>query len=533
MDSIRKIITFVTAPIKNFFSNFFPKDFPKRKLFPLLLMLIIEAVSQTIINSYIGYLIVDMGMVTSTNQAGRYSGWLISSFSIAQFLSAFLIGAMSDNFGRRPILLIGTFGIALCNILFGFSTNYYYAICVRLMCGFLNGNVGVIKTYMGELTTDSNRVQTFSFVGLCWSFGAVFGNFLGGVLYNPVRLYPTLFQSAKVFKMFPALLPQLFVSVLGFFSYVMAYFYLLENTKNSSNETENIKTAQNKCKKFGESFKKTFTGMSHFFIKENLWSLCASLEYACLAFLNTTFITIYPLLMIASVGHGGLGQTTEGVGYFAAISSLGGFFTLLFLYKPLVNYLGLRYTFILSSVITALFYGIFPSLEGVNGSSKMVQWSVFGVYAFVWNVCSQNCFSSISVLIVNGTTNQYMGAANGVAQTFGSLTRVVGPICVSPFLSWCLNNGLKYPLNQYMPFYLMMILGITTSVLVFAFPLKVDFVKKEKIGADVKEEKKNNHKYKILKEKEDKEGDLEIEMNQVNELEGEFCASITDKMDFK
>ena len=113
------------------------------------MMLLIEGISVTMIGSYAGYLIVDVGAAKSVDEAGSYSGWLSSAFSMAQFFSSFVIGALSDNLGRRPMLLIGTFGIALTNILFGFSFNYYYCICVRLLNGCLNGNIGVVKNYMG------------------------------------------------------------------------------------------------------------------------------------------------------------------------------------------------------------------------------------------------------------------------------------------------------------------------------------------------------------------------------------------------
>ncbi|KAL7716083.1 Major Facilitator Superfamily [Entamoeba marina] len=119
--------------IKGAIVNFFPKNFPKRKLFPLLLMLFIEGLCTTILNSYIGYLMVDIGLAEDTSDAGNYSGWLIGSFSAAQFISSYIIGALSDVVGRRPMLLVGAFGVGCSNLMFGFTFNYYY----MLFCSYI------------------------------------------------------------------------------------------------------------------------------------------------------------------------------------------------------------------------------------------------------------------------------------------------------------------------------------------------------------------------------------------------------------
>ncbi|BFU24091.1 transporter, major facilitator family protein [Entamoeba histolytica HM-1:IMSS-B] len=469
-----RVIEVLCQGIKDYFINFFPKGIPKKKLFPLLLMLLIEGISQNILNAYVGYLIVDMGTVSSLNEVGNYSGWLISSFSIAQFTSSFIIGALSDNLGRRPMLMVGTFGIAISNILFGFSFNYYFVVAMRLLNGMLNGTVGIVKAYMGEITDDSNRVQAFSFNGLTWSIGSVIGSFLGGVLYDPVNKYPAIFGKITIFKRFPALLPQLSVASFGFIALILAYFYLLENNVIKHEQKQEH---QNKCLSILNSLKNTFKRMFKFFNKKNFWSIYCSILYSIHGFGNTTFMTIYPLLMIASVGNGGFGLKTNEVGYFAAVASLGSLTTLLFFYKPLVRIFGLRLTYVMTIICTSMFYGIFPSLEGFNGSSLTIKWVVYSAFSFCWNLVTQNGFSSISTLLVNAADVEYMGSANGIAQTFVSATRVLGPIIISPLLSWGLSNEFSYPLNQYLPFYILMIVGVINSIMMLFTPSSIDFVK--------------------------------------------------------
>ena len=471
LEAIKNFFIKIKDIIVDFCVNYFPKGFPKRKLFPLLLMLLIEGISTTMIGAYGGYLLVDIGMAKDVDDAGTYTGWLTSSFHIAQFLSSFVIGALSDNIGRRPMLLFGTFGIALTNILFGFSFNFYYAIAMRFINGLINGNIGVVKTYMGEVSTPENRVKTFSFVGLTWAVGSVVGNFLGGILYDPCTKYPSVFGTSGLFKQFPALLPQGSVGIVGFIVLILAYFYLPENIVPGKLD-ESVKV--NKCKSILESIKMVFVKMYRFFNRKNKWSLFCTFEYFLLGFCHTTFLTLYPLLIIASVGNGGFGLTTNEVGYFSAIAFTGSIVTLSFFYNPLVRLFGMRKTFSITAYITACFYGLYPALEGLNDSSDGVKWTCYALLAFGWNLANQCTFSAIMTLIVNGCEASYMGSANGIAQMVVSLGRILGPILLSPLLSWSLDNGLSYPFNQYLPFYILLVIACINASLMFITPERIE-----------------------------------------------------------
>lgn len=61
-------------------------------------------------------------------------------------------GAYSDRVGRKPVLLMGCAGTVLSLIIVGLSPNFWVALLGRALGGFLNGNIGVIQTMVGELT---------------------------------------------------------------------------------------------------------------------------------------------------------------------------------------------------------------------------------------------------------------------------------------------------------------------------------------------------------------------------------------------
>jgi MFS family permease len=71
----------------------------------------------------------------------------------------------SDKIGRRPVLLIGLIGNTITILAFGQSHTLTWAIASRAACGFLNGNIGVAKSVMGEITDATNQAKGFSIFG--------------------------------------------------------------------------------------------------------------------------------------------------------------------------------------------------------------------------------------------------------------------------------------------------------------------------------------------------------------------------------
>ena len=83
-------------------------------------------------------------------QLGLYSGLLASCFPFAQFLSSVLWGRISDKFGRKPAIICGLAGVACATLAFGLASSYAAAFAARFAGGLLNGNVGVLKSYLGR-----------------------------------------------------------------------------------------------------------------------------------------------------------------------------------------------------------------------------------------------------------------------------------------------------------------------------------------------------------------------------------------------
>jgi MFS family permease len=70
-------------------------------------------------------------------------------------------GGLSDRIGRKPVLLVGCAGTMLSMIMVGFSSNIWFALFGRAFGGFLNGNIGVIQTMVGELVTKPEHERRY------------------------------------------------------------------------------------------------------------------------------------------------------------------------------------------------------------------------------------------------------------------------------------------------------------------------------------------------------------------------------------
>ena len=108
--------------------------------------------------------------VGDRTSASFYTGIFISAFALAESLTGFIWGGLSDRIGRKPVLLIGCTGTLASLLVVGLSSNFWMALAGRALGGllsescstkvrswlidFTDGNVGIIQTMVAELVTD-------------------------------------------------------------------------------------------------------------------------------------------------------------------------------------------------------------------------------------------------------------------------------------------------------------------------------------------------------------------------------------------
>ena len=104
------------------------------------------------------------------------------AFGIANFFGSPVLGALSDRYGRRPVLLIGFSGLALSFIVTGLATALWMLIAVRLFSGAMQANAAVANAYVADITAPEDRARRFGLLGAMFGMGFILGPVMGGLL---------------------------------------------------------------------------------------------------------------------------------------------------------------------------------------------------------------------------------------------------------------------------------------------------------------------------------------------------------------
>jgi DHA1 family tetracycline resistance protein-like MFS transporter len=104
------------------------------------------------------------------------------AFGIANFFGAPILGAMSDRFGRRPVLLIGFCGLAFTFFMTAAATSLSMLVLIRLVGGGMQANIAVANAYVADITPAADRARRFGLLGAMFGLGFILGPALGGIL---------------------------------------------------------------------------------------------------------------------------------------------------------------------------------------------------------------------------------------------------------------------------------------------------------------------------------------------------------------
>ncbi len=106
---------------------------------------------------------------------------LVVSFTAAQLLSAPLWGRFSDKYGRRPALLVGLGAAAVAYVVFAYANSIWLLLLSRVVQGAGGGTVGVIQAYVADSTEPDKRAKALGWLSAATNLGVALGPPLGSV----------------------------------------------------------------------------------------------------------------------------------------------------------------------------------------------------------------------------------------------------------------------------------------------------------------------------------------------------------------
>lgn len=128
------------------------------------------------------------------DQAWWY-GTLGASYGLMQFACSPLLGALSDRFGRRSVLLLSSAGLGLNYLLTGLAPNLGILLAARLLGGATGASFSVATAYVADTTPPEERSRGIGLIGACFGLGFIIGPMLGGIL-GGINLHLPFFVAA-------------------------------------------------------------------------------------------------------------------------------------------------------------------------------------------------------------------------------------------------------------------------------------------------------------------------------------------------
>jgi MFS transporter, DHA1 family, tetracycline resistance protein len=116
------------------------------------------------------------------SEASRLGGYLLFAFAAMQFLCSPIMGGLSDQYGRRPLLLASLFGFGLDYIFLAFAPSLGWLFVGRLIAGAMGASFTTAGAYIADISTPEKRAQNFGMIGAAFGLGFIIGPAIGGFL---------------------------------------------------------------------------------------------------------------------------------------------------------------------------------------------------------------------------------------------------------------------------------------------------------------------------------------------------------------
>ncbi|KAH7906560.1 major facilitator superfamily domain-containing protein [Hygrophoropsis aurantiaca] len=443
---------------------------PKAQLSIILLAALSEPISSQCIYPFINQLVSELDITGGDERkVGYYAGLIESLFFTAQALTVLRWSRLSDVIGRKPVILIGLFGLCISNVAFGLSRTFWTLIISRSFAGLLNGNIGVMKSMIGELTDSTNMAQAFATLPLLWCVGVTVGPFMGGFLSRPHDRFPGVF-SGTFWIQYPYFLPCFAAAcftAIGFLAITLFAKETLPSRKVKAVDFKSTSHAQ--------------TASDHDVLPSGIPAaeqhqtptdeiiplrvLIASpsvmvpiANYGLLALLDLAFLALQPLFYSTPTNIGGLGFKPSTIGsWMALFGIIDGVFQFLFLAK-IVDRWGAKRIFTIAVACFFPLITLFPVMTWVvrsQGGVGPTIWALLVLQLIVGTIMDMS-YATIFIFVTSAAPNKRsLGALNGLGQTTASIARAIAPAMSTSLFALTMEKNLLGGYAVYLIFYVL------------------------------------------------------------------------------
>jgi DHA1 family tetracycline resistance protein-like MFS transporter len=320
-------------------------------------------------------------------------GLLFASFSLAQLVASPVLGAWSDKWGRRPILIFSLLGTVVSFVMLAVAHSLAMLFFARIVDGLSGGNITTARAYIGDIATEENRARAFGFLGAAFGLGFIIGPALGG-LFAQVSYTAPIWAAAAI-------------TVLAT---IMAWFWLPETV--------------HRVDAVSGSAWKALRDLSGRADLRRLFTI-DFLYWGSFAVYQTTF---------ALFGARRFGFDAAGTGYLLAAFGFLGVIVQALMVGPVVKRLGEKHTLMVGLVFSALGWG---------GSAMTHSVPVFVAMLIPGAIGIGLCNPALVSLVSGAAGRHEQGRVQGAAGALESLGRTLGPIWGNGALQY-IGEGAAY-----------------------------------------------------------------------------------------
>ncbi|KAF2262927.1 MFS general substrate transporter [Lojkania enalia] len=291
---------------------------------------------------YINKMIETTGGV-ETEDVGFYSGLIESLSSLTQMCVMTFWGKAADRFGRKPILVLSLWGVAVATALFGVCQSIWQMILTRALGGVFCGTIVTIRAMISENSTKKTQARAFSYFAFAGNLGIFTGPLLGGALESPAHKFKSIFGHISFFRQYPYALPGFVCAFVGASAAIVTALFV--------KETLQIHHANKKDDE---------TSMS-------TWQLLKYPGVGQVVFLNNyvlllafAFTAIDPVFLYTPVNLGGIGFAPELIAAAIGLAGVSQAVWLLFAFPPLHRRIGTGGVLRLCAAAWPFFFAVNP-----------------------------------------------------------------------------------------------------------------------------------------------------------------------------